>query len=80
MVRDDELRPARCRPRDDRVAHVEADEDAVDARLCAADEQPRVIPGLREMTRRDFLHEIHDFPAGHHTSNPSNASILFWIA
>ncbi len=80
MVRDDELRPARRRLLYDRIAHVEADEDARDARPRAADEQTGVVPRLREMARRDLLHEVHDVLTCHHTSISSNAAIRCWTA
>ena len=76
MMGDDELRAAGGGLRDGRVAHIQADEDALDARRRAADEQSRVVPVLREMTRGDLLHDVHDILTCHHTSFSSNSLIL----
>ena len=76
MMGDDELSAAGGGLRDGRVAHIQADEDALDARRRAADEQSRVVPVLREMPRGDLLHDVHDVLTCHHTSFSSNSLIL----
>ena len=80
MMRNDEMRLLLDGEPHDLIADIKARDNALRLLRRAADEQPGIVPVLRETPRREFFHDVHDFLHAYHISRSSNALMRFWMS